>query len=91
MLRVLGKSSLVMSCTAAGLMGGYVSYLLASLALLMIYGDDGQGGHPGVSYIRLASWLVRALGNWRTLRGFETEFKDVQRRAQESAMKGLAL
>jgi hypothetical protein len=47
MLRVLGKSSLVIFCTASGLVAGYVSYLLAGLVLLMIYGDDGQSGHPG--------------------------------------------
>jgi hypothetical protein len=47
MPRVLVKSSLLMFCTAAGLVAGYVSYLLASLGLLMIYGDDGQSGHPG--------------------------------------------
>ena len=47
MLRALGKSSLLMFCTAAGLMAGYVSYLLSGLVLLMIYGDDGQAGHPG--------------------------------------------
>jgi hypothetical protein len=47
MPRVLAKSSLLMFCTTAGLVAGYVSYLLASLGLLMIYGDDGQSGHPG--------------------------------------------
>jgi hypothetical protein len=36
-----------MLCTAAGLGAGYISYLLAGLVLLMIYGDDGQSGHPG--------------------------------------------
>jgi hypothetical protein len=47
MLRALGKSSLITFCTAVGLVAGYVSYLLACLVLLMIYGDDGQSGHPG--------------------------------------------
>jgi hypothetical protein len=62
MIRVLGKSSLVMFCTAAGLVAGYVSYLLASLALLMIYGDDGQGGHPGKFLIYVL--LVGSFGLW---------------------------
>jgi hypothetical protein len=47
MLMVIGKSSLIMLCSAAGIVAGYVSYLLAGLVLLMIYGDDGQSGHPG--------------------------------------------
>jgi hypothetical protein len=49
MLKILGKSSLLMLCTAAGLVAGHVSYLLAGLVLLMLYGDDGQSGHPGKS------------------------------------------
>jgi hypothetical protein len=49
MLRILGKGSLVMFCAAGGLAAGYVSYLLGCLVLLMVYGDDGQGGHPSNS------------------------------------------
>ncbi|MCU1239810.1 MAG: hypothetical protein JWO71_536 [Candidatus Acidoferrum typicum] len=49
MLRALGKSSLLLLCTAVGLAAGSASYLLAGLVLLMIYGDDGQSGHPGKS------------------------------------------
>ena len=60
MLRALGKSSLLMFCTAAGLMAGYVSYLLSGLVLLMIYGDDGQAGHPGTFLMYLL--LVGSLG-----------------------------
>jgi hypothetical protein len=60
MLRVLGKVSLVMFCTAAGLTAGYVSYLLACLVLLMIYGDDGQAGHPGKSLMNIL--LVGSFG-----------------------------
>jgi hypothetical protein len=47
MLRALGKYALLVFCTAVGLVAGYASYLLAGLVLLMVYGDDGQSGHPG--------------------------------------------
>ena len=60
MLRFLGKSSLLMLCTAAGLGAGYISYLLAGLVLLMIYGDDGQSGHPGKSLMYIL--LVGSFG-----------------------------
>jgi hypothetical protein len=43
-----------------GLMAGYVSYLLSGLVLLMIYGDDGQAGHPGKFLMYLL--LVGSLG-----------------------------
>jgi hypothetical protein len=68
-----------MFCTAAGLMAGYVSYLLSGLVLLMIYGDDGQAGHPGKFLMYLfTGWLVGAFGNWRIFHGFETKLKDLQ-------------
>jgi hypothetical protein len=68
-----------MLCTAAGLGAGYISYLLAGLVLLMIYGDDGQSGHPGKSsYVHLAGWLLRIFWDCRSFRGFETKFKDIQ-------------
>jgi hypothetical protein len=60
MLRALGKSALLMFCTAAGLVAGYVSYLLACLVLLIIYGDDGQSGHPGKSLMDIL--LVSSFG-----------------------------
>lgn len=30
----------------AGMLVGYPVFLFISLALLVLYGDDGQGGHP---------------------------------------------
>jgi hypothetical protein len=59
-LRALGKSFLLMFCTAIGLVTGYVSYILAGLVLLMIYGDDGQSGHPGNSLMYIL--LVGSFG-----------------------------
>lgn len=40
------KAAILVACSAAGVAVGYVAYLLLSLALLVVYGDDGQGGHP---------------------------------------------
>jgi hypothetical protein len=46
-----------MFCTAVGLVVGYVSYLLAGLVLLMIYGEDGNLVILG-SFLCTSCWLA---------------------------------
>jgi hypothetical protein len=62
MLRAIGKGSLILLCTGAGLVGGYAVYLFSGLVLLMVYGDYGEAGHPGKFLIYI--WLFGSFGTF---------------------------
>jgi len=49
MIHKLTKIGLLIFSTVAGGAIGYLVFLFLSLILLVIYGDDGQGGHPSES------------------------------------------
>jgi hypothetical protein len=49
MIHKLTKIGIVLFTTVAGGAVGYFVFLFLSLSLLVIYGDDGQGGHPSES------------------------------------------
>jgi len=49
MIHKLTKIGILIFSTVAGGAIGYLVFLFLSLILLVVYGDDGQGGHPSES------------------------------------------